>query len=234
MVDAGDFCGAISDAQRQKVGYLVRGMAMLNYTAVNIADKDLLYGRDFLVNLQDEHGLTLVSANVYMHGTGDLFARPYVIKEVGDKKVGIFGVTKPLFPEKMAAAGFEIQDPVAAARRIVQELKGKSDMVLALAHLGLNQAKNLAGEVPGIDVIISGHNRSLSTRPEMVGETVVMQAGAQGKYLGQLDLWVGDDKIEVAQGKCVPLNDKIADDERLSHLVKEYDQAVAPGHAGTH
>ncbi len=207
---------------------------MLNYAAVNLADKDLLYGKEFLRNMRDEQRLTLISANVYLNGTTQLFAEPYVVKDVAGKKVGIFGVTKPMFPTKMADAGFEIKDPIEAARRMVQELSGKCDVVIALAHLGLNQAKNLASEVPGIDVILSGHNRTLSMQPEMVGETAVMQAGAQGKYLGQLDLWVGDGTVEVAQGKCVPLSEKIADDDRLSHLVKEYDQAIAPGKAGTH
>ncbi len=233
-MDGGDFGSNLSEEQKHKVAFLLRGMAMLNYDAINLADKDLQYGKQFLQEMDDEHDLPFISANVYHHGTDELFAEPYRIKTVGSTRIGIFGVTKQLFPDKMAESGFEIRDPMTAARAMVEKLGEECDVIIALAHLGLPGAKELAQEVPGIDFIVSGHQRSMTIRPDAVGETTIMQVGAQGKYLGHVEFEVGDDGFKFLSGKTVALSAKIPDDPELSALVQEYDDSVEKRRGGTH
>lgn len=207
-------------------------MSILDYDALNLADKDLQYGKAFLEQMQKQYHLPFISANVYHRGSDELFVKPYVIKQVGGLKIGIFGVAMPLFPEKMANLGFEIRDPTEAARRMVAELSKPCDVVIALSHLGLPSSKKLAAEVNGLDFVISGHHRSLSTKPDRIGETVVMQAGAQGKYLGHIEFEVTDGTVALTTGRTIPLSQKIRDDSKLRQLVKEYDDASTAS-AGT-
>ncbi|MBP8037442.1 MAG: bifunctional metallophosphatase/5'-nucleotidase [Desulfobulbus sp.] len=49
------------------------------------------------------------------------------------------------------------RDPIASARAEVAKLQGKTDAIVALTHLSLAQDSSLATAVPGIDLILGGH-----------------------------------------------------------------------------
>jgi hypothetical protein len=228
-VDGGDFGSNKSKSQILKVEYLLKGMALLNYDAINLGEKDLQYGREFLSEMQSAYRLPFVSANVYDLETGKLFARPYVIKQAGGLKFGIFGVAlaQGLETTVPRETGFQLKDPLTAAAAVAAELRKKCDVVIALAHLGLNGAQELAQTVAGIDFIISGHNASQTHLPQKIGDTAIMQPGYQGKYLGQIDFTISSANIITSvAGKTVALSDKIADDPALAKLVKEYEEAL--------
>ena len=204
-------------------------MSLLKYDAINLAEKDLQYGRDFLSKMQATYNLPFVSANVYDSKTDELFARPYVIKQSEALTVGIFGVTVSQGFESTVSpeAGFKVTDPVVTAAVMVEELREKCDVVIALAHLGLHGSQELARAVPGIDFIISGHNASQTHSPQKIGKTVIMQPGYQGKYLGRIDFTISAAKVITSvAGKTVALDKKIADEPTLAQLVKDYDEAL--------
>lgn len=210
-----------------KVKFLLHGMSLLGYDAINLGEKDLQYGRKFLEQLRDEYNLPFVSTNVYLAGTKKLFARPYIIRNYGNLKVGIFGITDNTNVEKIIFnTGFTITDPIQAAKPAVEYLRRNVDVVVALSHLGIHGARELARKVPGIDIIISGHNRTVMQEPEQIGSTWIMQPGYQGKYLGEMEVVMVDKKIDRVKGKLVALNKKIPDDPELAKLVKDFDQAL--------
>jgi len=227
LVDCGDFGSTKVKSQIFKVSYLLSGMALLNYDAINLGEKDLQYGAEFLGAIGKMHKLPFISANVYKYGTEELFVKPYLIKQKGNLKIGIFGVTTQSGARHLVkpSTGFEVRDPMAAAQKSVTKLRQKCDVVIALAHLGLNGAKELAQKVSGIDIIISGHDTQRTQEPVRIGKTVVMQTGSKGKYLGHLEFRVASNLISLVDGKLVSLNDKIPDDQRLAGLVSEYDKA---------
>jgi 5'-nucleotidase len=80
---------------------------------------------------------------------------------------------------------------------MVKELRetDQVDLVIALSHSGIDHNGHgedavLAGKVPGIDVIISGHTHDTLTQPVQVGNTIIVTAGSYGAYLGELALTV--------------------------------------------
>ncbi len=229
MVDSGDFGSAKSDFQRYKVQYLLEGMSMFHYDAINLGEKDLQYGRDFLERMKKKYHLPFISANVLLIGTENLFTDPFVIKKIAGKKVGIFGVTTPKIARRLVTAetGFEITDPVIAAEKIVAQLKKKGcTVIIALAHLGATDVQTFAKSVAGLDIVIGGHGWNRSKVPTMVGNTVIMMAGDKGKYLGELDFSVAATGVKVAESKTVSLNSQIPDDPQLARLVKSYDDEL--------
>jgi len=212
-----------------KVEYLLRGMALLNYDAINLGEKDLQYGRDFLEQKRRELDLPFISANVYNYGTQETFVKPYVIKEVNGVKIGIFGVTlsSPLTNTLVRPeSGLEIREPIPAAKALVPALRKKCDVIIALSHLSLNGSRELATAVEGIDIIVSGHDRTIVREPTKVGNTVIMQPGAQGKYLGQIDFDYTETGVVIKKGQAVALNDQIPDNKQQAELVAEYDEAM--------
>jgi 5'-nucleotidase len=68
-------------------------------------------------------------------------------------RVGLFGVTL----DSNKAEYVTYADPVATARAQVAALRGRADVVVALTHLAAEQDAALAREVPGIDLILGGH-----------------------------------------------------------------------------
>ncbi len=202
---------------------LLQGMSMQHYDAINLGEKDLQYGIDYLEDKRRKFDLPFVSANIYRKDTGKLFVESFVIRQIGDIKVGVFGVSGTFITSKVKE-NFEIADPTETAKKMVARLKGECDVVVALAHLGLANAKQLAADVPGIDFGVSGHRWDVSRKPELVGATVVMQPGSKGKYLGHIDFDVVDGQVNLVQGKAVSLSAHIKDDKRLAELVAEFEQ----------
>ena len=47
--------------------------------------------------------------------------------------------------------------PVVAAREQLAQLQGKVDAVIALTHLSLAADQDLVTQVPGIDLVLGGH-----------------------------------------------------------------------------
>ena len=61
-----------------------------------------------------------------------------------------------------------------------------ADVVIALTHLTIAEDRALAQQVPGISVILGGHDHSPMTWYE--GGTLIHKSGYDAHYLGRIDL----------------------------------------------
>lgn len=68
-------------------------------------------------------------------------------------KLGLFGLT--LDSNRKDYVGY--RDPLTAAREQVAALEAEADLVVALTHLALADDRELAAAVPGIDLVLGGH-----------------------------------------------------------------------------
>lgn len=216
---------------------------LLGYDVVNLGEWDFVYGARFLLEMRNKYQIPFVSANVYDVESGKPFVEPYLIKRLDDKKslgsnfgelkVGIFGLTMKnprLTRADRTNKGRHLaaQDPIESARSVMKILKKEADLIICLAHIGPQQARTLAKEVPGIDVIIVGHGGRRQGTPLLVGETRIVQAGNKGQYVGDLTLYLDEDrKIIGHKGILAPLDASYKDDPKLASLVAEYKTKVS-------
>lgn len=110
-----------------------------------------------------------------------------LVLEVNGLKVGVFGVMVPMVTDRMAsrhASQFIWEQPILAARRIVDELRDQVDLLIALTHIGYSQDQKLAESCPEIDIMFGGHSHTVLDHPVKVGTTWVAQGGSHGRYLG--------------------------------------------------
>lgn len=133
----------------------------------------------------------ILCANVAFPGGSFLASRvvPHIVREFAGVKVGVFGLVNYDALNYSPSTYALLSDPLAAAVVQVAELKGEGcAVVICLSHLGT--AWDLQGltAVPGIDVIVGGHTHDAMARPKLVGNTIVVQAGDFGKYLGELKI----------------------------------------------
>jgi len=157
--------------------------------------------------------------------------KPYVIKEIQGIRIGIFGIFgKDAAEVSPFARPMKFRDPIETSREMLKTLKEKEKVhwVICLSHGGLRENKSfseddrLAKEVPGIDLIVGGHSHTKLKNPLMVNQTIIVQAGGHGEYVGVLDLAYENGKIKLKGYKLVEIDDSIQADKKIQKRVESY------------
>ena len=158
---------------------------------------------------------------------GDPVFAPYTVRALGGVRVGVIGQAFPYVPVShprrfVPDLTFGIQED--GAQKLVDELRGakKADVVVLLSHNGFSTDVKMAGRVRGIDVILGGHTHDALTEPAVVGQTLVVNSGAHGKFLSRLDLDVRDGRIRAHRYKLLPvLSRHVPEDADMARLIRE-------------
>lgn len=227
----------------------VRAMNLLVYDAMAVGNHEFDFGRERLEKSRREATFPWLSANIVGEDGKPAFA-PYVVKTVAGVRVGILGLTTPTVPMWESPGhvkGLKFLDAVDTARRFVPTLRGKEkcDVVLVLAHLGFernletgkdadstpgeNQAYAIASEVPGIDLLLTGHTHSV-IEPRRLGQTWVSQPGRFGNTLTRFDLTLekagGLFRVASVAGKNLPMKGVTPDPQIVQAVASEQAAAV--------
>lgn len=153
--------------------------------------------------------------------------KPNTVREVGGVKIGIIGQAFPYTPVShplrfVPDMTFGIQEE--GVQQQIDELREihKVDLVVLLSHNGFSADYKLAGRVRGLDVILGGHTHDAIAQPLTVGQTLVLQSGAHGKWLSRLDLDVSGGRIRDWRYKLIPvLSNQIPADADMAALIKK-------------
>ena len=206
---------------------MIAALNALGCAAGTLGNHEFNYGLPFLERALAGAAFPMVCANL-LRGAAtadaladDLAWPPYAIlerrflDEAGQEQVLRLGIIGFLPPQTMLwdarnLDGFSVRDMVEAGQAHVPALRAQSvDLVIALAHTGIaapsgpgaeNAALALA-HLPGIDVLITGHQHRLfpgsadfdglagvdAGRGTLAGRPAVM-AGCFGSHLGLVDL----------------------------------------------
>lgn len=214
VLDAGDTLHGQTFATISKGESIIELMNIIGYDAMAPGNHDFNYGQDRLLELKELMTFPLLAANI-IKDDGTEFLKPYEIKEIDGVKIAIFGLATPETAYKTSpnnVTGLTFQDPAEAAQKIVNQLKDKVDVIVALSHLGLDESSTyrsdiVAEKVSGIDIIIDGHSHTTLQEGKEVNETLIVQAGEYGKNLGYVDLYIEDGKITKKTAKLSAQSD---------------------------
>ena len=150
--------------------------------------------------------------------------KPYKFFERGGVKIAVIGQAFPympianprwMFPEY----SFGIREDNMAA--MVQEVRDQgAELVVVLSHNGFDVDKKMAGNVEGIDVILSGHTHDALPEPVLVGKTHIIASGSNGKFVSRVDLDVRDGEMKGIKHKLIPIfSDVITPDADVAKLI---------------
>ncbi|MBM4277233.1 MAG: bifunctional metallophosphatase/5'-nucleotidase [Deltaproteobacteria bacterium] len=157
------------------------------------------------------------------------WVKPYTVKEIQGIRIGLFGIMgKDAAEVSPFARPVKFKNPIEISREIVKILreKEKVDLIICLSHGGLSEKKSrsedelLAKEVPGIDIIVSGHTHTKLTQPLRVKETLIVQAYAHGRNVGVLDLAYEKGRLTLKQYALVEVDDRIQGDEKIQRAIE--------------
>ncbi len=208
LVDAGDAvsAGNITFHYTEPIYEL---MNSAGYDAMTLGNREFHFSRAGLQSKVRQAQFPVLCANLYSVSGDAPPVKSHALLEVGGCKVAVFGLTVAMITEKMKvrhASPFRFASPLKCARELVTELRHneKPDVVILLSHCGLRTDKEIAQQVPGIDMIVGGHTHSVLEEGERVGDCMVVQAGSFARFAGIVDVEVGDGTV-VFKAKLVDL-----------------------------
>lgn len=220
LVDSGNFfAGGLMDEytqntkldmERSKIN--LKAMEAMKYDAVAISDDEFNFGEEFFKESVANSSLNFLSANIKAEKV-----LPYIIKETSGIRVGIIGLTNHFVKQK--ATGLSFNDPKESLKKIVDEIKPKTDVLILLANLNEDALTSLLKDVEGIDIVVAGYKKNERLTSNINSTSMVFPAW-QGRRLGILSFVVSDkSKVTSIKSDMLRVSDKIKDDSKIMEFL---------------
>ncbi len=167
-------------------------------------------------------GFPVLCANLDISSDPELgyFVQPYTIKEYGDLRVGIFGLLTETTNQISNPSPVVVLPALGEAQAWVDTLEAHNcDLIILLSHLGFEYDELVASSVSGIDVIVGGHTHTVIASPVQIGNTLLLQAGEFGRYLGKLTLYLNDKDIQSWEYELQSVDSSIPEEPTLAYMI---------------
>lgn len=228
LLDSGDIFPPYPN--KKLVECLLKIYEYMKYDVVGIGDQELSYS-DF-VKEKDEYNIPFLASNLnYCEGALCNFMTPQekFIEKAG-LKIAILSIVDPdvfvLYPEKFKKK-FVILNPDDIISGFIERNKDKYDYLILVSHSGLDRDKIFAEKFPEVDLIIGGHSQNLLQQPHKSGKTLIVQAGPDAQYIGELKLKFDESKkLTSYEHKIVPLTKEIPDDPTVRNHINTYKEKL--------
>lgn len=190
---------------------MIQALNYMNYDIWVLGNHEFNFEKEFLArNIRNFNGAVL-SANIRNEKDKSFFVLPYQLLEVEGVRVAVVGLIPPHIPMWESSSpshfkGLTFEEPLDAARRTVDSLKGQYDVLVGAFHLGRNAEYGSTGgvieiakQIPEFDIIFGGHEhaRYASIVDGADGDkTWIIEPGAYGWALA-----VGEVKVKKEKDK---------------------------------
>ncbi len=205
QVDAGDALekGALAEV-RSRGDATVHLLDRLGLDVRTLGNHDFAWGSESVARQAASTAHQVLASNLTPLGDTTFAAKRSVVVEIGCARVGFFGLvvnpydeTDERFEGSYLGAFAHAHDPgedryVGLATTLVRELREeqKVDVVIALDHLGLIRDRALIDAVPGLDLVVSGHDHVAVSGPVQgrYGALVASGSFLTGARIGEVVL----------------------------------------------
>lgn len=224
-LDNGDTFHGTYVAINSQGSALVPLMNALAFDAMT-AHWEFAYGPAHFRQLAAQLNYPVLAINCYEAESDHLAFAPSRVVERGGLRIGIIGIAsnivdKSMPPSYSKGLRFSFGNTELPAHIERLRTEDRVDLIVVLSHLGFSQDAKLAAEVSGIDVLVSGHTHNRLYRPVQVGQTVIIQSGCHGSFVGRLDLTVEGGKVMDVTHALICTDDSIAEDPDMAQRVRD-------------
>ncbi|CAM3687049.1 choice-of-anchor I family protein [Marinicrinis lubricantis] len=207
LLDAGDSFHGQTFSTLVRGESIVQIMNEMGFDALTAGNHDFNYGIDRLLELAELSEFPVLGGNVDKAGQDVLPAS--FITEIDGIRIGIFGLSTPETAYKTHpnnVEGITFVNPIEEAKKQVELLKNQVDVIVALNHLGMDEASTytsdkVAEQVDGIDVIIDGHSHQIIT--QTINDTLIVQTGEYLKNVGVVTLTFEEGQLTGKTSKLI-------------------------------
>ena len=184
LVDVGD---VIQDNSaelflEEPVHPMILGMNRIGYDVCTLGNHEFNYGMDNVKKVIRSFQAEVLLSNVY-DPSGNRLAAPYTILEKGGVKVAVIGAVTPCITrwDKKNLEGYTVTDPVTEVRQAIDEIGGRADVIIVIAHMDENTEMGLSGSgaaeiaaaFPEIDLICAAHGHNEIFGKEVSGSPLL-------------------------------------------------------------
>ncbi len=126
-------------------------------------------------------------------------------------------------------------DEIEVLESWVGLMRGQTDLIVVVSHLGVSSDMELAARVPGIDIIFGGHDHVVIMPPAEVinpegKKTLVVHSGTNYKVVGKLDIVVRDGEIVAHEYSAIPVYGRtVTPADELENFGEENQAGYTPG-----
>jgi 2',3'-cyclic-nucleotide 2'-phosphodiesterase (5'-nucleotidase family) len=224
-LDNGDTIHGTFPAVKSKGHELVAILNELNLDAMT-AHWEFAYGPDNFKEIVNKLNFPMLAINCYEIKSKKLLFPPFRIVEFGGLRVGIIGIAATIVDKTMpkhfsegiffTLGNNELPEYISLLKE-----KEKVDVIIVLSHLGYPQELKLAEEVDGIDVLLSGHTHNRIYKPVIVNNTIIIQSGCHGSFVGRLDLKLRNRRILKVKHELINVDKSITPDPKVDSIVNK-------------
>lgn len=234
LVDSGDAVQGSGPAAWSQGAVVIEPLNALGLDAFVPGNWEVVYGPDRFKELMGKLKASVIAFNFHDTKSGERLFPPAVTLEKDGVRVAFIGIADPTTTLRQPPAQVKgldstrmegLRDFVIATRK-----KEHADLVVIISHSGLTVSRQLAREIPEIDVILSGHTHERTVEPIIEGKVLIVEPGAMSSFLGRLDITLGE-KGGVAshEFRLIPIRaSEFPEDAKVKALV---DSALAPHRA---
>lgn len=230
FMDAGD---TIQGAAEVALSEGEVAIPILNEMDIDLAipgNWEVVYGTQKFKELVLKANYPFLASNIRDSKTNELVFKPYEIRAINGIRIAVIGFTDPDVPVRQPpgfSAGF-IYEGNKVLQPLINEIRNskKADVVVLLTHIGLPKAVALADKLSGVDVILSSDTHERTYSPIVRGDTWIVEPGAFGSFIGQLDIELTTEGKIKKKWKLIELKaNEFMADEQMSLLV---DKTLSP------
>jgi len=184
------------------------------------------YGPERFMKITEELNYPMLAINAYDEKSDELLFDPYLIKNYDGLKVGIIGIAATIIDKVMPgwfSEGTYFTMGKEELPHYIDKLRNekKVDLIVVLSHLGFPQETKLAKEIDGIDVLLSGHTHNRVHKPALINDTIIIQSGCHGSFVGRLDLEINNRKVVDFRHQLLTVEKSIAEDEEIKAEIEK-------------
>jgi sulfur-oxidizing protein SoxB len=224
-LDNGDTIHGTFPAVNSKGQALISILNELELEAMT-AHWEFAYGPDNFRNIVAKLNFPMLAINCYEKNSQKLVFPPFRIVEIENLRVGIIGIAATIVDKTMPnhfSEGIYFtlgNKELLGYIKQVREIE-KVDLIVVLSHLGYPQELKLAKEVNGIDVLLSGHTHNRLYKAVVVNNSIIIQSGCHGSFVGRLDLEVENRRVRKFHHKLINVDESIKPDKKVESIVNK-------------
>ncbi|MDY8107978.1 thiosulfohydrolase SoxB [Fulvimarina sp. 2208YS6-2-32] len=229
LFDGGDTWQGSYTANATAGQDMIRTMALLKPDAMT-GHWEFTYGTERVNEAIEGLGFPFLGSNIFDKEWNESAFEAWRMLERGGARVAVIGQAFPYTPIAnpswlIPTWSFGIRDE-EIARHVGEARAAGADLVVLLSHNGFDVDRRLAAKVEGIDIILTGHTHDALPEPVLVGQTLLIASGSNGKFVSRLDLDVSGGALKDFRYTLIPVfSDIIAPDAAMS---TEIDAVRAP------
>jgi len=231
LLNAGDlFTGnPMVDMSAQKGYAVIDLMNKIGYHASAIGNHEFDYGQAVLKKRIEEANFPFICANVVNENGIIKTPEQYInLKTKNNLNICILSVLDnsanglpETHPSKLT--GLKFNDPISTILQY-KKLAKKSDLFIALTHLGIENDLVLAEQMPEIDIIVGGHSHTVIDSILLVNGVMIAQTGAKLRSVGEIKLSLNKGKIINKSYKLIDLRGKENVNPEIKKLIQDYNK----------